>query len=276
VVKNLFLHALLSLLIMPSLSLAYGGGQCDHHIGLTSENVDFKDNRGNTPLFKSISKYRFSHHPSHKNKSPEGCLKSIETLLKLGANPNLKIGDGKDWSAFNNTYRRGEIFEPVIDLMLEYGADINSYDGRIGFGFWVALDKFNVTQLEKYLSKGADPNLPIRKNGKHYPIDNLVSENEIEKVSVFIKHGVNPNHKTYRNWPLIVWAAMLNHSTIVLMLADAGANLNSVNEEGRSVLHYAGRKNKELYKRLIELGADDSLRAKNGKTPWEYFELPEK
>jgi ankyrin repeat protein len=63
---------------------------------------------------------------------------------------------------------------------------------------------------------------------------------------------------------------MWNHSEIVRMLIDAGADLNIQSYNGWTALHCCARNNRpEILRMLIDAGADKTIPTNDGKLPYE-------
>jgi len=66
------------------------------------------------------------------------------------------------------------------------------------------------------------------------------------------------------------WACDRGHLEIVLLLADHGADLNGLSEDGETPLHFACTSERlEIAKLLVERGADISIRDADGKTAFD-------
>lgn len=281
---------------------------CSRHIGLTTETVDLFDDKGWTALAKTVWDYaRVSENPDYflGRITESDCLIAMESLLKLGANPNLWSNNRFKISPFQDSYNRW-ILEPVMDLLLSYGADINSYRGRFGHGFWVRIDKFSASAVEKYLEKGANPNLPITKDSNNYPLKSSIYKGDIEKVRLLLKYGADPNLNTpitsaiSESQPamvslLIEHGAIINgkrligftiynkpNMDIIITLLANGVDINEITKRGDTALHAAYDRltiNPDMQKYieyLIDRGADITVKNATGKLPHEmYKKLPD-
>ena len=303
-IKQRYILCLTTLLLLICSITAKSDDICSRHIGLTNETVNLFDDKGWTALAKTV--FDYARVPANPD-APlnRECITSMKLLLNLGANPNQLSKNRFEISPFQDSYNRW-VFEPVMDLFLSYGADINSYRGRAGHGFWVRIDKFSESAVEKYLEKGANPNLPITKDSNNYPLTSAVRAGNIEKVRSLLKFGADPNmnnpindaisgsnlsivnllikHGAFIKDRMLIGFTIRYESSleIIKTLLDNGVYINETTHLGDTALHQAYfRLTKKpamhkYIKYLVNHGADITIKNAAGKLPHEmYRELPD-
>jgi ankyrin repeat protein len=157
-----------------------------------------------------------------------------------------------------NAYKGGPLIN-IPDLQ-------NGYIGNVEAG----NNDFNVPDLDNTQNKENMRKLYII--SKQIELYNAVEEGNIEKVQQILStvkvdvNWVNPAN-TYKMSSLHK-ASKNGDILIVNALIAAGANVNIVDENGRTPLHEASQQGKELVvKSLIQSGANIDIKDNNGKTP---------
>jgi ankyrin repeat protein len=103
-----------------------------------------------------------------------------------------------------------------------------------------------------------------------------VMRNDPEKIAALIKAGVWLD-ETDEGETALHWAVSRQHTEIVTMLLDAGANPNVPDNEGCTPLHDVAEMGdcppaRTMLEALLAAGADPSRQEKNGRTPSELVE----
>lgn len=126
-------------------------------------------------------------------KKAVSCVKSevdceiVKLLLEHGANPNLQTGLFYQGPLHTIGHRNdATLMITLIDLLLQYGADINARDGEMGR---TLLDTLVIHTgpdevITFLLEKGADA---------CWALANAVHFNRYHQVKLLLEHGVNPN-----------------------------------------------------------------------------------
>ncbi|UOG61856.1 ankyrin repeat domain-containing protein [Leptospira noguchii] len=211
----------------------------------------------NSRLLKEIGKYNSD-------------LKKIEDYLKQGADVHCKTGEFGGRDEWGNSPIHIAVKEEridIVDLLLEYGADINSKNQE-GYSPlykipWKRKEGFSLLQLLQ--QKGAD--LKCLTNSGisllHYaalqdnvPILEYLFQNGLE-LDLQSGHGDTPLH----------WTVHYHCIESARYLLNQGAKINLQNENGNTVLHEAAlRDYDKLIFLFLEFGADPEVKNKEGKT----------
>jgi hypothetical protein len=93
-------------------------------------------------------------------------------------------------------------------------------------------------------------------------------------VRLLLEHGAHAHqwsHNPQRNQPLHAAIALGDSAETVILLLEAGADVNAAQAGGFTPLHQAAAAGKqELVKLLIENGARRDMRCDQGKLPADY------
>src|SRR3954452_11899837 len=103
-----------------------------------------------------------------------------------------------------------------------------------------------------------------------------VMRNDPGKIAALIKAGVWLD-ETDEGETALHWAVSRQHTEIVAMLLDAGANPNVADNDGYTPLHDVAEMGncppaRMMLEALLAAGANTNLREKNGRTPSELAE----
>ena len=85
-------------------------------------------------------------------RSPAGDLAAMQALIAANADPLYKTKDGT--TAFQIALSRG--YEPIVSLLLDKGADVNSRDRNGGTPLHEAVRQGKLDLVKKLIAKGAD------------------------------------------------------------------------------------------------------------------------
>lgn len=154
----------------------------------------------------------------------------VELLLDCGADPNMVIPD--DSPLLSALHQRDNT---IVDLLLHHGADPDLACLRRG-EMITPLD-MAIARSERYvkvlLECGVDANGCGTSFGS--PLTAAVSHDLQETVHLLLARGADPNGSS-RHRPLHA-AIITRNETVFQMLIDAGADVRSRNQIGRSCLH---------------------------------------
>ena len=144
------------------------------------------------------------------------------------------------------------------------------------------MPKPGVTPLMRAAARGDDKGLQdiLQTNPKVDAIDSsgwtalmyAETTTSSDSVSLLLKAGANPNHKSFRgDTPLMVSAMSQLFDGD---LAGAGADVNAANTDGTTALMILAAKGEgDEVRDALKAGADASLRDSNGRTALDYLHL---
>ena len=161
----------------------------------------------------------------------------------------------------------------IIDVLLDAGADVTVTDdvGRIALHYAVLNDHPPMTA--RLIEVGADVNAldvfgySILRSAVSVARPPRVTDTAI--IEMLINAGADVNSIAEDGSTPLHEAAMNNDILeFTTKLLDAGANVNAVSEVGWTPLHYAARfsRNPAILEALLDAGADPDARANDGQT----------
>ncbi|WP_207002691.1 ankyrin repeat domain-containing protein, partial [Trinickia mobilis] len=230
----------------------YDGGLAPIHMAIDARGVDILAARGadvNAPWRKDgvdLPKGTTALHTAARANRPE----LVQALLKAGANPNAKDKDG--FTPLHYAASRSEI---VARQLLEAGAheQMRTNTGltareileRHQPGLAEELGRGNAVLAKTLLEQGAEPN--------------VVGTGPVAKPSP----STTPLH----------FAAMHDNAEMAQILLAHGANVNAVDGQGLTPLHYAATQSQGLVDVLLKNGADVTMKMPTGATAKELLDL---
>ena len=114
---------------------------------------------------------------------------------------------------------------------------------------------------------GLDVNKPNRKN--EYPIELIIRHNKIDVLRSILKRSDLKVNQLKNGYCPLIDACEKDLTDMSMLLIDAGADLNIVDEDGENwtpIMHAVSNNNEVLVSRLVEKGADLSLSDSAGNT----------
>ena len=150
-------------------------------------------------------------------------------------------------------------------LLIKLGADANA-PRCIGLRpLHIASSKGRLETLHLLIANGADVN--ARDDNDWTAISFAAEEGRLEAVRVLLDNGADPNMGRSVKSPLYR-ALEDEHLEVAQLLLKYGADINSQDGSGRTMLHLASRRAKpKLARLLLEHGANIHARDSQGKTP---------
>jgi ankyrin repeat protein len=204
-----------------------------------------------------------------------GDVDAVRALLKHGADPNSHDGQMTVLMRSISTYPQDKPIE-VMRLLLEHGADPNlkSEHGLAPIIFTAPLHPDSADWVACLLKYGADI------NGNYGGTTPLLSATQIgsivgsvDSVKILLDLGADVNlapagpRNPDRNSALIV-AAARGEPSIVQALLDAGAQVDSQNNNGdTAILFAAAEGHTSIVQLLLSSGADWTIKNLDGYTP---------
>ena len=169
-----------------------------------------------------------------------------QLILNTVNDERLSISPAIVMAAFNDQ-------EEHIRLLLDYGANPDLRSNNRDYKFTalnVAAHKRRTEVMEMLLKAGANPNIRTKK------IANMTTLHHLLDV---LEEGLNEKEMMARDEEL---------KNIIALLVEKGADINAVNEDGYSIIHYLTipcRGN--LIKYAAQMGADVNLKSKTHASP---------
>jgi ankyrin repeat protein len=95
-----------------------------------------------------------------------------------------------------------------------------------------------------------------------------VSEGNLHGVELFIRAGFPPDTRDKKGVPILCLAARTGHGGILNLLLTAGASINMQSEDrgNTALMDAAAGGNLQIVEDLLALGADVSIKSKNGQS----------
>eukprot|EP00833_Pecoramyces_ruminatium_P013964 jgi/Orpsp1_1/1187996/evm.model.d7180000061757.1 len=178
-------------------------------------NVNKLDSIGNSALMYAIQK-----------KS----MPLIELLINNGANVHHIIKNSNQ-SLLMLAIELGE-FE-ITKYLIECNANVNFRNSNNDTPWKMALKRHN-KKIIKYLAKYYIKNLTG--DDVSFLISNSTNE-KLELLKILVENGLDIDLKTSNGDTLLAIAIMNRQNHIINYLVDSGANLYSINKEGKSILN---------------------------------------
>ena len=231
----------------------------------------------------------------------KGCTKLGQALISRGANPQARRREGE--SALHHAARAGE--EEFAAMLIAHGAKIEQRDLQGSTPLFLAVEHNRSKMVTLLLDNGAKPDVPGRSgvsplaaaafNGSDAIVDLLLrkgadvnAEDVTGKTAIayaaargfsgiveqLLGAGVDINRRYGNDLTVLMWAAGYANDvteaegleTVDLLIAR-GARLDDADNRGRTALMTACEMgHAAVAARLIEAGADPTLRDKDGKT----------
>lgn len=213
---------------------------------------------GVTPLYAAINVYwapkALYPQPKAFERQEVGYLEFIEQLLRAGVDPNRRI-DSNIW-------------------YMSYNFDLLGVNVRGSTPFWRAAYATDVPAMRLLVAYGADPDIPTRKPPERARRgDPPEDQSGLEPVPSG-GPGVYPIHAaTGVGYGKDFAANSHQHApdgwlpTVRYLVEELGADVNARDYEGYTPVHHAAsRGDNETIRYLVEMGADVTLLARNGRT----------
>lgn len=190
-------------------------------------------------------------------------LMALVLLAGCGAPPNPAEEARRQMSAQGITFDEETFLrtafngdEAKVQLFLQAGIDLNLRQKPNGAtALRIAAQKNHLPVARLLLSKGADPNIPMRDGTT--PLMATIFTNQVEMAKLLLQSKADVNAKAYNGLTPLMVAAEYGTPEMVALLKDAGADLNATLQDGsKSVLDFAtGGQKTEVAELLAKAGA---------------------
>lgn len=187
-------------------------------------------------------------------------LPIVELMLEYGADPNSLDAKGDPVLIFALQCKKSEMAE----MLLSYGADVNKIDRQGNNALYYFIDNDDVEMVENILDNGVLPESIDVKNYSQALFSNeYIAELLYEKNPDLINGIIEPE-----DWPITHDLQNSSNDELVVYLLEKGANINSQDEDGNTLLHkYVKYFNYEMVNTLMQIGADKNIENNNGESP---------
>ena len=190
-----------------------------------------------------------------------GSAEVVSLLLKAGADPNLPDKIKRTPIQVAGGWRRTEIMglllaagaridstalpyaslggpPELVKLLLAAGANPNAARGHaLSEATRGCYRSDNTAVIRALLEGGADPKI----HGEHSSLHRAAALCDTSIVRMFLDRGANPNHRDGSGNTPLVSAVASGRLEAVRLLIAAKADVNSRNDDGKTVLSFADR-----------------------------------
>jgi hypothetical protein len=208
----------------------------------------------------------------------QGQLEAAQFLHENGADYLGENSGALCWAANDGHLK---VVKWLVELGIPVsGEGLNEYTRPLFNG----IQGGNIEVLDFLLAQGADPRETYELEGAMLPIHRAIFEDQSETVQLFCQHhtigetinrgaslDISGPHREeeYEDKVTPLMLAVINESSeITQLLIKNGADVNLVDDSGRTALDYASRDaNTDLMETLLSAGADPNLEGPDGQTP---------
>jgi uncharacterized protein len=188
----------------------------------------------------------------------------VKRLLEEGANPNATIESPIRpvtplWIAVATDDSE------ALELLFKFHAEPKEVQGQTLVGL---AAMFNASHVLPVLIRQG---VPVKIQGPYLntPLDLAASNGNYKIASQLLSAGADPNiRNSESNSNSLFHAVYGSNDSVSLLLLSHGADFQTPDNEGNTVLHIASKKcDSVLVRSLISMGANPTVRNKEGQTP---------
>ncbi|UOX38731.1 ankyrin repeat containing protein [Finch poxvirus] len=186
----------------------------------------------------------------------------VKLLLKNGANVNLQ--DNIGYSCLHIAGIHNSNIE-IVDALISYKPDLNSRDwvGRTPLHIFVIESNFEA--VKSLLKAGAY--VGLKDKCKHFPIYHSVMKLDHLISGLLLKYGANPNTVNGNGKTLLSMAVISNNTLMVEQLLLYGADVNNGGYDVPApIISAINVNNYDIVKILLHNGANINVSTEDGRT----------
>lgn len=193
---------------------------------------------------------------------------AIEFFISKGAEVNAKDKHGRTPLHYIHFNEEEYNSVEVAEILILKGADINSKDDEGDTVLHYATNRGFIGVVELLLKKGVEVNIENENNVT--PMLNVIDSKNIDIVKLLISHGSDVNYVGKDGYSKSLHWARFNVKMVEVLLAS-GANVNSLDYLGETLIHYATQGNcTELIELLFKYNVDPDIKNSKNETPLIY------
>ncbi|KAF3022633.1 hypothetical protein E8E14_013938 [Neopestalotiopsis sp. 37M] len=224
-------------------------------------NVDVDNYDGDTALSLYMITILEDEPTSWLTEAQEGYLSFVKLLLDQGADPRCHF---EGWTALTLAVEDGQ--DLVVQLLHDYGADMNARDGNGRTPLELAIDQGHNTIVKLLLDYGADMN--ARDGNGQTPLELAIGKGHNTIVKLLLDYGADMNAGDENGQTPLELAIGKGHNTIVKLLFDYGVDMHARHGYGWTPLELAvDGGHSTVVKLLLDYGVDMNARDEDGLTP---------
>lgn len=215
----------------------------------------------------------------------------VRLLLAAGADPNAKVEAGEEWTSVVSRVVESENNE-IARLFFDKGASPEAYNSDGETPLMMFADNNNV-QMTRYLLSKYGNTLLEGKAGQ-YALQNAITSYSFDVAGILLSQGADATlkdqegntllHHLFKTGNIYMQANGKHQAQELIhqidLLLQHGVDINAVNQDGLSALHYLGQKIRNAQNRdavtqialfMIKKGADLFAKTPNGVTASDMF-----
>ncbi|KAF5006582.1 hypothetical protein FDECE_7057 [Fusarium decemcellulare] len=191
----------------------------EKHLSNSPEDIDFVDASGRTALSWAAQR---------------GMTSTVETLLRLGADPNINTPNGHSPLMFASEARNSG----GIRLLLDAGADVRQCDVEGQTALHYAAGHWDdLAYYRPLIEHGSDPNWPTIP--RLTPLTTVIIEGHNEAMKYLVANGAKIDLKSHDERTPGFFAVEYNNYTAIEYLHEQGVDFKGYSKAYPSVVHVA-------------------------------------